>query len=1060
MFGSGACMAAAEKLRLQLKWYHQFQFAGYYAAQSKGFYRDENLDVDLIEGARDRPVDRMVLEGKAEFGIQDGGDLIFHRLLGDPLVAVAVIFQHSPYVIASVSSSGIRHPSDLVGRTVLASRNQGEAPVLAMFRREGIKVNNTSDQEPVHFAPHTWDFADVVAGRADAMSAYITEIPRIERQFGLTPAILNPLDYGIDFYGDTLFTSSRYLKEKPDVVARFRRASLKGWQYAMAHAGEIADVILTMPSAREQKPDRQALLDEAERMNQIILPTLVELGNINPGRWLQMAKVFQELEVVASIADLDTFSYSEDAGKQEIRDKLQLVGIVLASITLLAIAGLFWLRQLRTRVALRTRELSSEIGERVKVEVQLRESEFFLRQGQQIGQMGGWRADPVLNTVMWTEGVYTIAEMPFDFKPDLEAALDFYLPRSRERVVQSMNHTLQTGEPFSIQVEVRGAQSGKNKWTELRGFPHYASDGSMDYVMGTLQDISERRLAEEALRLSEERYRATFQASLDIITLSQLSDGKYIDVNQAFLDLFGYQRNEVIDHTALELNVWENPSDRQHFVEILQRHSSSRDREARFRKRNGEVFWGLISVVLIEIDKVTCALFVIKDITERKLAEEKINELAFFDPLTSLPNRTLLLDRLKQHMTLSSRSGQYGALLLIDLDNFKALNDTLGHDMGDVLLRQVAQRLSDCVRAEDTVARLGGDEFVVILTSLSATQRDAAAQTELVGEKIIASLTHPYQLKDVTYHSTPSIGVSLFVGQETDIDGLIKQADIAMYRSKKEGGNALRFFDSEMESVVMKRATLENDLRTAIQDKQFVLYYQAQVSSGGQLVGAEALVRWQDPLRGLVSPGEFIPLAEDTGLILPLGHWVLEAACNQLAAWAKQPEMASLTIAVNVSARQLRQKEFVEQVLTILKHTNANPQRLKLELTESMLLSNVADVIEKMLALKAYGVGFSLDDFGTGYSSLSYLKRLPLDQLKIDQSFVQDVLSDPDDASIAKTVIALAQNLGLNVIAEGVETEAQRDYLYNAGCSTYQGYFFGRPLPIEDFERVAQRGMS
>ncbi|AXS80246.1 bifunctional diguanylate cyclase/phosphodiesterase [Dechloromonas sp. HYN0024] len=445
-----------------------------------------------------------------------------------------------------------------------------------------------------------------------------------------------------------------------------------------------------------------------------------------------------------------------------------------------------------------------------------------------------------------------------------------------------------------------------------------------------------------------------------------------------------------------------------------------------------------------------------RDISERKQAEAKINELAFFDQLTGLPNRTLLLDRLKQIMTASSRSGNHGALLLIDLDKFKTLNDTLGHDMGNLLLQQVASRLTDCVRAGDTVARLGGDEFVVMLTNLSGNATDAASQTEVVGEKILTTLRQTYQLRSIPYHSTPSIGVSLFSGEEMAIDDLMKQADLAMYKSKEAGRNALRFFDLDMERVVIKRAALEHDLHEAIEKKQFLLHYQAQLA-GGRLTGAEALVRWQHPQRGMVSPAEFIQLAEETGLILPLGHWVLETACTQLAIWADRPEMTHLTVAVNVSAQQFHQSDFVDQVLEVLRKTGANPQRLKLELTESLLVANVNEIIEKMFALKSKGVCFSLDDFGTGYSSLSYLKRLPLDQLKIDQSFVRDVLIDPNDAAIARTVIALAQNLGLGVIAEGVETEAQRDFLASAGCHAYQGYFFSRPLPPDGFEIFASQ---
>lgn len=445
------------------------------------------------------------------------------------------------------------------------------------------------------------------------------------------------------------------------------------------------------------------------------------------------------------------------------------------------------------------------------------------------------------------------------------------------------------------------------------------------------------------------------------------------------------------------------------------------------------------------------------EVKRTQAAAEEINQLANYDSLTGLPNRRLLLDRLKHALASGSRSHRYGVLLFIDLDNFKILNDTLGHEIGDLLLQQVAQRLVTCVREGDTVARLGGDEFVVILEGLSENAQEAATHAETVGEKILLTLNRGYQLAGYEHHSTPSIGVALFADYQKTTDELLKQADLALYQAKAAGRNTLRFFDPEMQAVVTARAELETGLRDAVLNQQFLLHYQAQVADECHLMGVEVLVRWKHPQRGMVSPAEFIPVAEETGLILQLGHWVLETACSQLAKWAAQPEFAHLSIAVNVSANQFLQADFVAEVLTLLERTGANPRRLKLELTESMLVSNVEDIITKMTALKEKGVGFSLDDFGTGYSSLSFLKRLPLDQLKIDQGFVRDILFDHNDAAIAKMVVALAESLGLAVIAEGVETVEQRDFLARHGCHAYQGYLFSRPLPLEEFEALAKR---
>jgi diguanylate cyclase (GGDEF)-like protein len=465
------------------------------------------------------------------------------------------------------------------------------------------------------------------------------------------------------------------------------------------------------------------------------------------------------------------------------------------------------------------------------------------------------------------------------------------------------------------------------------------------------------------------------------------------------------------------------------------------------RKGGGEFPIG-ISVTQISRNGRPIFIGLVRDITQRKQDEEEIRRLAFYDPLTSLPNRRLLMDRVKQALVTSARTGQHGALMFLDLDHFKQLNDTLGHDVGDLLLQQVAQRMRACVREGDSVARLGGDEFVVLLESLSMQPQEAAAQAEAIAGKVMAALGQPYTLREHTHSSTPSLGIVIFLEDNESIEELLKKADVAMYQAKAAGRNTVRFFDPNMQAAAAARAALERDIRSGLALGEFVLHYQVQVDAHGRTHGAEALVRWNHSVRGLVSPAEFIPVAEETGLILPLGQWVLEEACAQLVKWSRTVPTAHWVVSVNVSAIQFVQDNFVESVALALQKTGARPDHLKLELTESMLVHDVDDIIVKMSAIKAMGVGFSLDDFGTGYSSLSYLKRLPLDQLKIDQSFVRDLEIDSSDAVIARTIIALGHSLGLTVIAEGVETARQRDFLLGFGCDAFQGYFYGRPLPV------------
>lgn len=505
-----------------------------------------------------------------------------------------------------------------------------------------------------------------------------------------------------------------------------------------------------------------------------------------------------------------------------------------------------------------------------------------------------------------------------------------------------------------------------------------------------------------------------------------------------------------------------HPEDRDRVSQAYMQSLESRqlyDAEFRLRMEDGRIKWVREhgNSYFDESGKALRSVGAVQDITERKLAEEEIRNLAFYDALTGLPNRRLLLDRFRLAQSLTARSRHYGAVMFLDMDKFKTLNDTLGHDYGDLMLVEVARRLQSCVREADTVARLGGDEFVVLLEVVDGLSSEASQNVALIAEKIRAELTVPYQLGSYEYHGSTSIGVSLYRGDEEPVDVLLKQADLAMYQAKNSGRNAVRFFDPKMQQAVDAHASLEADLRRAVPDEQLRLYYQIQVDNNRHVLGVEALVRWVHPVRGLVSPEQFIPVAEESALILDIGGWVFETACRQLAVWRGNELTRHLSIAVNVSAQQFKLPDFVDRVAAVLRTFDVEASQLKLELTESVVLSDVVDVAAKMHALKALGVKLSLDDFGTGYSSLSYLKQLPLDQLKIDKSFVRDIATDPNDAVMVQTIIDMAQNFRLSVIAEGVETEDQLDFLKRHGCMAYQGYLFGKPMPIGDVEKSLER---
>jgi diguanylate cyclase (GGDEF)-like protein/PAS domain S-box-containing protein len=813
-----------------------------------------------------------------------------------------------------------------------------------------------------------------------------------------------------------------------------------------------------------------------------------------------------------------------------------------------------------------------DITERKLNEIALRESETFLRLSQTVNGISYWEEDLLNNKLKWSENCISILGFPPIDLPTRNDFLGLVHQDDRKIMIDAMKSHIEHGTKFDVEYRAIN-KSGDIRWMRSTGQSEHDLNGQPIKMRGIGQDITQQRKLYDALSKSEDKYRKAFDTSIDAINITRMKDGIYLDINQAFVHIIGYQRDEIIGHSSLELNIWFDPNDRNRMIELIKNDSICRNFEARFRCNGGRVIWGLMSASMIEIDGVACILSMTRDITERKLAEEEqriaaiafesqegmlvtdanslilrvnsafsritgyaaeevigknprilsserqdakfysamwdsiirlgywegeiwnkrkngeiypekltittvknsagivtnyvatltditlsreaaeeIQHLAFYDSLTRLPNRRLLIDRLKLAFATSSRTGKKGALLFLDLDNFKTLNDTLGHDVGDQLLQQTAQRIESCLREGDTVARQGGDEFVVMLEGLNENLLEAAAQTEAIGTKILEEFNLPYQLAGHAYRNTTSIGAVLFSNHELGIDELLKQADIAMYQAKKEGRNTLRFFDPEMQASINARAALENELHSAIDKKQFQLYYQIQVGNSLRPVGAEALIRWNHYEKGIVSPAQFVPLAEETGQILAIGHWVLDTACSQLKSWRHDARTRDLTLSVNVSAKQFHESDFVSQVQDAVQRHSIDPRLLKLEPTESILLEDIEETVKTMNALKEIGVHFSLDDFGTGFSSLQYLKRLPLDQLKIDQSFVRDLVVDSNDQAIVRTIIAMAQSLNLDVIAEGVETEQQLLLLQENGCNHYQGYLFGKPVPIEEFE--------
>ena len=603
---------------------------------------------------------------------------------------------------------------------------------------------------------------------------------------------------------------------------------------------------------------------------------------------------------------------------------------------------------------------------------------------------------------------------------------------------------LATGQPVcQIELPVDRPDTGARVWLLADAQPRYDTHGAVCEVVVTFVDISHRKRTEATLVAREEALRQSAwhtQSVLDnvadaVITIDP--QGLVQSFNKAATQIFGHAPDAAIGHNVSMLVADHEDTGTPCLI--------GKPRDLEGQRSDGSLFPMQLAVSHADSGSAATTIWLIRDMSQQRQAEEQILRLAYYDQLTGLPNRRLLMDRLALAMSNAAYRGQHGALMFLDLDHFKMLNDTRGHAMGDQLLRQVAARLQVCMRAVDSVARLGGDEFVILLEALACDAPQAGSQVEAVAHKLLFALGQPYQLGEQRHTSTPSIGIVLFQHGGDKVDDVLRMADAAMYQAKAAGRNTARFYDPAMQAAAEARTLLEKDMRRGLAMGEFVLHYQVQVAGDGIPIGAEALLRWTHATRGMVAPGEFIPLAEQSGLILELGQWVLETACVQLAEWAEVPAMAHWTLAVNVSASQFAHRDFVSHVFSALQRAGARADRLKLELTETMLAVDIEDIILKMFTIKSRGVSFSLDDFGTGYSSLSYLKRLPLSQLKIDRSFVRDILSDPNDAAIARTILALGHTLGLEVIAEGVETSEQHALLAQMGCDAFQGFLFGRP---------------
>ncbi|AQL38231.1 putative bifunctional diguanylate cyclase/phosphodiesterase [Pseudomonas syringae] len=676
-----------------------------------------------------------------------------------------------------------------------------------------------------------------------------------------------------------------------------------------------------------------------------------------------------------------------------------------------------------------------------------------------LAQMGTWDLDIThsrLQASARASFLHGMDAQPFD--DDSRLFFERLPAEERDRVRAAYTAALESRQDC-LQMTYRfQMKDGTSRLIESRARIYRDETGNPVKLAGTLLDITQQ-CVQAALEASEEKFAKAFHSSPDSITITEIESGRYVEVNDGFCRLTGFSAGEVLGRTAHEIGIWTDTVQREYMIDELRQKGRMHHREMNGRDKNGAPLVLDVSVEFITLNNTACLLMNARDIGQLKSAQAQIQHLAYHDPLTGLPNRSLLMDRLSQQVSLLQHQNLRGALLFLDLDHFKHINDSLGHPVGDSVLSVIAARLEASVRQEDTVARLGGDEFVVLICGLDGSLEQVTHQVRVLADNLRVLLAEPMFLDGHRLQVTPSVGIVLIPDDGLTPADLLKRADIALYRAKDSGRNASQFFHVSMQQAVSQRLRLENDLRLALARNEFHLHFQAQVDCRtNQITGAEALLRWQHPEYGLLPPDQFVQILEESGMILEVGSRILDDACKIGGLLLSQGLVSKdrFLMGVNVSPRQFRQSDFVERVEHSLKQHHLPATMLKLEITEGIVIQNLDDTILKMRSLRDLGVGFAMDDFGTGYSSLTYLKRLPVDTLKIDQSFVQDATSDPNDAEIIRAIVAMAQSLNLHVIAEGVETPEQLAFLERVGCYNYQGYLFSEPLPGPEFETLLQ----
>jgi diguanylate cyclase (GGDEF)-like protein/PAS domain S-box-containing protein len=1120
-----------EKVSLQLKWLHSFQFAGYYAAKEKGYYAEENLDVAILERLPGINNIDQVLNDESQYGVADTG-LLGQRLAGKPLVVLASIFQHNPLVYLTLKSSGINSPYDLRGKRVMED-SYDNAPLLAMLYEAGIASDQFTHLE------NSFNPDDLIDGKTDAMVSYLTDQIDYFRRKGTEINIINPRNYGVDFLSDNLFTTEQEINKHPDRVRRFLRASLKGWDYALKHQEEIIQLILGKYNTRNRLT-AEHLRFEAQESVKMILPDTVPIGHTDIKRFHRMADTYRQLGLVDSIDHLEGFVYGQQKPSKlnfTLAEKAWLQAHPVISVGIdRDFAPYEWVDGQGNYVGL-TADFIALVEQRLGVKFKIIKDKSWaeileMAQRNELDMISNVNKTPerehyliftdaYLSTpaiiigdsnngfigsldqlggkLVTVEKSYFMQELLMHDHPeirlipatDIHDALAMVSSGKADAYIgdaasanyaikrEGMLHLSFSGDTHykswhrmaatkanpqlaSIlnkaldDIPEAEKEAIQNRWTSLRYEPGVKTETVLFYAAAALsllafiaiwnvhlrREIRKRKQVEEAQRMATSVFSNTQEGIL--ITDAQ---GYIIDANPAFASITGYGRDEVLGKKPSLLKSGLHDA---RFYETMWQTINKQGfwrGEVWNRKKGGEIFaeWLTISAVTNQQAKVTHYIGTSSDITQLKEQERKLELIAHYDPLTGVPNRILLADRMHLAIAQTKRENCLMAVGYLDLDGFKPVNDKLGHAAGDQLLIEIALRIKNTLREGDTIARLGGDEFVFLLVGLEKVE-----DCELTLHRLLEVICEPVVLKNQTVCVSASIGISIFPEDNTDPDTLLRHADQAMYQAKQEGKNCFHIYNLELDRQLHSHREALNRIELALENQEFELFFQPKVDmQQGIVFGAEALIRWRHPDRGLVMPCDFLPLIANHDIATKIDTWVIENALRQMETWQNQG--LQLQISVNVTARSLQTDDFVLKLYYAFERfPTVKPDHFELEILENQAISDLSLTSRIIKECQALGVQFALDDFGTGYSSLSYLRHLAVETLKIDQTFVRDMLVDEDDLAIVHGVISLAQTFQRDIIAEGVESIEHGISLLHMGCYLAQGYGIAKPMPASE----------